>query len=401
LFLGGLGLVWAALPLAAQNQFEGQVINGTTDAPVSGQLVQLLVGGAGMREVSTGRTNAEGRFVLPLKSADAGPFYLIQTVFQGVNYRARVEERSPTRLMVYEATNTAAELRIRSARIVVEATGSRAQVQEFFAVENISSPPRTFANSDGTFHFRLGKSATEPSAAVLGQMNMPIPVAIQDGKSPGELLINHALQPGLTVVMVSYVADYTSESLTLDDRVGYPIGRAELLVSPSSLSVESPLFQAAGMDSSTGMKKYEAAGLAAGAALTARLSGEAAATSRDEQPSSEGEIRTTPNSMTRLGTLLMLCLLLVLLWALGVRVAKEWMPSRAQKPESPAQKELETKLDSLLNSLADLDELHDTGKVADKAYWKERLELKAKVVAILKQSPPTLLESYATRHLPR
>ena len=398
------GWIWmasAAMPLAAQSQFEGQVINGTSGRSVSNQLVQLLVGGAGMREVSTGKTDTEGRFVLPLKSSDAGPFYLIQTVFQGVNYRARVEERGPTQLTVYEATNAAADLRIRSARIVVEASGARAKVQEFFAVENTSSPPRTYANSGGTFRFRLGKIATEPSAAVLGQMNMPIPVAIQDGPSPGELLINHALQPGLTVVMVSYTADYASGSLSLEDRVDYPIGRAELLVSPSNLSVESQLFKSAGTDTSTGMQKYEASNLASGITLAARVSGEAATVAQEDRPASEGEIRTLPNSITRLGVLLMLCLLLVLFWALGVRAAKEWNSSRAQKPESPAHKELETKLDALLSSMADLDELHDTGKIADKAYWKERLELKAKVVAILKQSPPTLLESYATRHLPR
>ena len=63
--------------------------------------------------------------------------------------------------------------------------------------------------------------------------------------------------------------------------------------------------------------------------------------------------------------------------------------------------ELEAKIDALLNSMADLDELHESGKIAEKAYWKERLELKAKVVAILKKTPPSLLESYATRHVPR
>jgi hypothetical protein len=392
--------LFAALPLAAQSQIGGQVINGTTGRTVSNQVVQLLVGGAGMREVATSKSDGEGRFVLALRSSDTGPFYLIQTVFQGVNYRARAAERDPTRLTVYEATETAPDLRIRSARIVVEASGAQAQVQEFFAVENNSSPPRTFANSGGTFRFRLGKDAGEPSAAVLGQMNVPIPVAIQDGSAPGELLINHALQPGLTVVMVSYAADYGSGSLEVESRVDYPIGRAELLVAPNSLAVESRVFKAAGTDSSTGMKKYEAADLAGGMTLAARVSGEAAPRARQDRPATEGEVRTEPNSMTRLGVLLMSCLLLVLLWALGVRAAKEWKPLQAQKPESPAQKELESKLDALLNSMADLDELHECGKIADKAYWKERLELKSKVVAILKQSPPALLELHVPRHLP-
>jgi len=62
---------------------------------------------------------------------------------------------------------------------------------------------------------------------------------------------------------------------------------------------------------------------------------------------------------------------------------------------------LGAKVDTLLNSLADLDELFAAGKIAEGKYWKERLELKAKLVAILKKAPPTLLESYATRNTAR
>ena len=87
--------------------------------------------------------------------------------------------------------------------------------------------------------------------------------------------------------------------------------------------------------------------------------------------------------------------------AVIVRTAKEWKPSQDQKPESATRKGLETRLDTLLKSIADLDELRENGKVAEKAYWKERLDLKARVVAILKQLPPSLVESYATRNLPR
>jgi hypothetical protein len=387
-------------PLAAQSRVEGQVINGTTQRPVANQLVQLLVVGAGMREVSTAKTDASGRFALTPTGGATGPLFLLQTVYQGVNYRARVAGRGATDLTVYDATRTAPPLRIRSARVVVQAEGQKVRVQEFFALENLAQPPRTYSNSDGTFRFRLGQSAGNPTAAVLGQMDMPIPQAVQDGKSAGEFLINHALPPGLTVVMVDYDADYSAGRLALADSAEYAIERAELLA-PNGLSVESNLFKAAGTDSGTGMQKYEAADLAGGTPLEARVSGEAAAAPPSEPVGGEGEIQTTPNSMTRLGVLLILCLLLVLVWALGVRAAKEWGKAQEVGPESLVQKLLEAKVDALLNSMADLDELHENGKVADKPYWKERLELKAKVVGILKQTSPHLLKSYASRRTPR
>ena len=92
------------------------------------------------------------------------------------------------------------------------------------------------------------------------------------------------------------------------------------------------------------------------------------------------------------------CFLLLLLWALGIRLAKEWPRFKEQRRSSSAQKELAATAEVLFNSLADLDELFAAGKVAEKQYWKERLDLKARLIATLKKASPLLLESYATRH---
>ena len=112
-------------------------------------------------------------------------------------------------------------------------------------------------------------------------------------------------------------------------------------------------------------------------------------------------MKTVPASIARLGIPLLICFLLVMLWALGVRVAKEWPHWQTRRGATPAQKQLEAKAEALLNSLADLDELFAAGKITEKSYWKERLELKAKLVASLKKTPPRRPESYATRRSPR
>jgi hypothetical protein len=44
-----------------------------------------------------------------------------------------------------------------------------------------------------------------------------------------------------------------------------------------------------------------------------------------------------------------------------------------------------------------LDELFSSGKIAENQYWKERLELKAKAVAILKKEPSTKPNPVASR----
>jgi hypothetical protein len=299
---------------------------------------------------------------------------------------------------VYEASSFAPLLRIQSVRVVVHAQGNKAHVQEMFAVRNPSDPPRSYANPDGTFHFLLSSGAAQPNAAVAGLMNMPLPQPVNPGKGPGEYFLQCPLKPGRTVVMVAYDADYSSNHLALGDSFPYPIDSAELLVSPPGLTVDSPLFKPAGTDADTGSQRYAAAGLKTGTKLEARLSGEAVDAEAVEPGQGEAQVKVLPSPVTRLDVPLLACFLLLLMWALGVRLAKELPRFKEQRRTSSVQKELESTVNGLFNSLADLDELFAAGKVAEKQYWKERLDLKARLMATLRKASPSLLESYATRH---
>lgn len=100
--------------------------------------------------------------------------------------------------------------------------------------------------------------------------------------------------------------------------------------------------------------------------------------------------------MTSTGIPFLLVFLLVLLWALGLRVTKEWPRWKAMQAGSPVEKQLRGKMKNLINSIADIDELHATGKIAEKEYWKKRHELKAKAVALLKAGPSKNSRLYAT-----
>jgi hypothetical protein len=355
-----------------------------------------------MQRVATATTDASGRFVFPSTNIDPSSFYLVQAVYQGVDYNAPAqfdaEGNATLSITVYGASSSAPPLRIQSARVVVHAQGNKAHVQEMFAVRNASDPPRSYANPEGTFHFRLSSGAAEPSAAVAGLMNMPLPQPVSPGKGPGEFFLVYPLKPGLTVVMVAYDMDYSSNHLALADSYPYPIDNAELLVSPPSLTVDSVLFKPAGTDADSRSQKYVAAGLRAGTKLGGHLSGEGESGEAGESGQGEERVKVVPNPLTRLDVPLLACFLLLLLWALGIRLAKEWPRFKEQRRAGSIQKELETTLDALFNSLADLDELFAAGKVAETQYWKERLDLKARLMATLKKASPLLLESYATRH---
>ena len=395
--------------LAAGGKISGQVMNGTTGTPVANQKLQLLMPRGGMQQVATAMTDSSGHFAIASSDLAIDSFYLLQATYQDVNYHAPVkfDDRGQAQvdITVYDATRTAPPVRVQSARIIFHAEGDKVHVQEMFAIRNAADPPRSYLNVDGTFLFHLAKTTADPTAAVAGLMNMPLPQPVNPGKGPGDFYIQYPLKPGLTVMMVAYDSDYASNKLDFADSVAYPMDSVELLVSPSDLSVDSPLFKAAGADAETGSQKYLAESVPPNTVLAASLSGEAAgsetAAGGASASQAEGEVKVLPNSMSRMGGPLLACFLLVLLWGLGVRVAKEWPKWKAQQSASELQKALEAEVEKLFNSIADLDELFAAGKIAEKPYWKERLELKARLVATLKKAPPALLESYAIRHTSR
>ncbi|MBI1941102.1 MAG: hypothetical protein HYS33_06310 [Acidobacteria bacterium] len=390
--------------LEAKGRIEGRLQNGTLHQPVPNHTVRLLTLRQGMQQAALTSTDADGRFVFSGGEIDSNSFYLLQTEFQGVNYPAPVEfdaaGAAAVNLTVYEPTRTEPPLRVEALRVLVSAEGARARVQQEYVIQNSSQPPRSYINSQGTFRFRVPPEITEPDVAVRGMMNMPLTQSADPGKIPGEFSIRYPLKPGETTMIISYQADYTSGRAALVSAVDYPIDRAELHVFPSSLQVDSKVFKFAGVDPVNGIQRFEATNLPRGATLEARLSGEGAAGSSSGTAQGEGQVQVVPSSMTRLGAPALLCFLLVLLWALGVRVAREWPQWKKRQHASPEQKELEAKVEGLLNSLADLDELFAAGKVAEKSYWKERLELKARLVAVLKKNP-SILEAYAIRRVPR
>lgn len=402
-FLASVLLVFFAPTTSnAQARIEGQVVNGTTRRPVPSQKVRLLSPKEGMQQAATASTDASGRFAFAPGGLDSSAFYLVETRFDGVAYHAPVQFDSSgsvnVSLTVYETTRSM-PVRVQTLRAVVRAQGAKAQVWEELDLLNASDPPRAYASPNGTFGFRLTPGASEPSVVVRGLMNMPLPQTPERGKFPGEYSIRYPLKPGLTRVELSYEVDYSASRLELRDRISFPIDEAEVYVFPASLAVESSVFEAAGADAAHNVQKLEARNLRGDAPLEVRVSGEAAAASEAEDAGAE--VKVVPNSMTRLGAPLLACFLLVLLWALGVRLAKEWPQWQARRGSSPERKQLGAKVDALVNSLADLDELFATAKVAEKQYWRERLELKARLVAILKKAPASLLESYATRNTAR
>src|SRR5690348_8765669 len=397
--------------LFAQGRIEGKVVNGTNQRTMGNQKVLLLTPkpGEGMQLVADTMTDASGHFAFTQNGIAPGTFYLIQANHQEIGYHSAVPpmkfDSSGTAsvdVTVFDSISDASAVRVREMRVLVGAQGSKLRVQEEYQVENTSNPARTYANLNGTFVFYISPQAGgEPTVSVTGLANMPLSQAIVRGKAPGEYHIAYALKPGVTPVTVSYDADYSSGEFALSDRSAFPIMQASMFVFPSTLQVESPVFKPAGVDTKDNVARFDAENIARGASLEARVSGEASASPPSADNAAEGQVKALPNNMTRLGIPLFICILLIMLWALGIRSTKEWARWKERQATSPGRKQLAAKADALFNSIADLDELFAAGKIEKKKYWKERLDLKAKLMAVMKKGPPVRNEPYATRRNPR
>jgi hypothetical protein len=398
-----LGSLLLPLPLLGLERIQGQLVNGTTGRPASRQTVQLLMPAQGrIQQVAVTQTDAEGRYAFARADIKPANFYLLQVSHEGVNYhdpvRFGADGNATGNFKIYNASRIAPPVRITSARILVRAQGDKVRVEELFALRNDTNPPVSYIDANGTFRFKLNHDAGQPSVAVAGEMNLPLPQQVQPGNAPGQFFIRYALKPGLTVVMVAYESGYSSESFNLADSVPYPIDQVEMDVVPATLAVSSPLFKPVGQDSDTGGQKLVAEDIKPDQTLEAGFHGSPLAENGSPQSQETGEVKELPNSMTRLGWPLLGCFLLVLFWAMGVRMSKEWTRRDIARPGSPALKELQAKLEKLLDSLANLDELFEAGKLPEKKYWRERLDLKAKLVVLLKKTPPAFLQTYASRH---
>jgi len=414
--------------LFSQGQVQGTVSNGTTARAVANQDVRLLMPRGGMQQVATAATDAAGHFALSAADIDPKSFYLVSTDFDGATYNAPAAFDSSgnanVSLTVYDSTRSPTGLRIPAARVFVGAlagsSGPELHVQEEYAIQNSTSPPRAYAAPNATFRFRVPADAGTPTVSVAGLMNMSLPQTPEPGKVPGEFSIRYPLKPGVTQITIQYIKAYDASGVDLKAEASFPMDQAELYVYPSSLAVTAPGFQASGSDNVHRIHVYAAPQLASDTtALSIRLSGEAASgpppgigqgnpsSGQGAEPGSDqgggqgqGQVKVVPNSISELAGPVLVAFLLLLLWALGVRATKEWPQRKVQTGYGP-DRVLNVKVDKLLNSVADLDELFAAGKIPEQKYWKERLDLKARLVAELKKTPASLLESYAARQHPR
>jgi len=241
LLLGGQA-VWAQ-----GGSLSGQVLNDTADPakPLAGQTVALysLQENAEKRLAET-VSGADGKFAFTGLALDSQLRYMVTTEYAGVTYLsdlAMLSATTPTLslpLLVYETTESDADIVIRPAHILLAFADDRIRVQEILFVENHGN--RTYVGEldpalDGkraTIRLSLPQGATELSFAdsLVGN-NM---LRTSDG-----VVSTSPLAPGRWSYIYSYAVPISGAAYAFEKRFSYPVYGINLLVGDAQVRVES------------------------------------------------------------------------------------------------------------------------------------------------------------------
>jgi len=185
----------------------GNVTNKTSDQPSAGDDVVLLKLSEGMQEAARGKTNAQGKFTLPVP--DDGGQHLVRVTHQGVNYfRPAPAGTTSVQLDVYDAAKQVDGVAGRADIMRAQAENGQMTIMQLFVLQNNSKPPRT-QMSEHSFEFTLPEGAIVDSSLAAGPGGMPVnssPVPTGEKNRYGYVF---PIRPGETKFQISYHLPYS------------------------------------------------------------------------------------------------------------------------------------------------------------------------------------------------
>ena len=204
---------------AVAENLTGTVLNATTNKPSAGDDVILIKLAQGMEEAARVKTDAKGKFSLPLDSANAP--HLVRVVHQGVTYHRMAPPGSTSvEVAVYDAASKVQGVDVTADLMRFQAQGNELQGLRMFYVDNSSNPPRTQMN-DKSFEFYLPEGATVDSGEAQTEGGQPLNLAPVPQNEKNRYAFTFPLRPGQTMFQVAFHMNYSGD-LNINPKLLYP-----------------------------------------------------------------------------------------------------------------------------------------------------------------------------------
>ena len=218
---------------------EGDVLNGSKgNEPVPGITVTLHIFDSSGAEKGTltATTDEQGRFAFKGLDTDESLLYVVKANFQGISYQSPVlsfaegQEKLILPILVYEATESDAEIAVEKAHFIFSVHPEEKAVlaMEMYSVVN---------NGDRTFAPKEGKS-----------LRFPLPPEILEFDSDslifegGEAFLPFPIPPGSMPqpVTLFYLLPAQGDSVEIKRRILYPVESYNVFVEDLGFKVEVP-----------------------------------------------------------------------------------------------------------------------------------------------------------------
>ncbi len=247
----------------------GTVINRTTGKPAPGIPVTLLNPTAGMVEVGSATSDAQGQFTVTSDAIGMGPI-LIRATFHDNSFNTFLPPGRPeVEVEIYETTKDPKSITPDSHIIIFQPNGDKLIGAEEYHVQNNSNPPVAYFRTEGNFDFAIPDNAKLQQVSTISSLGVAVPQASID-KGKGRFAIAYPFRPGETSIRLSYELAYPGNAATVKLPAAYS-GLKMLVVAPPGVTVSGDGLSPAGQEQ--GMMVYTHEPLAAKASLTVQLSG--------------------------------------------------------------------------------------------------------------------------------
>jgi 5-hydroxyisourate hydrolase-like protein (transthyretin family) len=381
-----LCLLLAPAVLIAEEEgiIEGQVMNGTADAPsdsVAGLEVELYELTENSAEpVATTISDDDGRFHFEGLATDADLAYMFELEYQGIVYGAQSSFPVGDTILhvvatIHETTSGDDSLVVDRHHMILDFASDAVTVRELYIFDNTGD--RIYVGEGAiTLRFSLPDDAGD---LAFGDVETEASMVATD---EGFASIRR-IPPGQTQVLYSYSVPYDGSHLTLHRTILYPTGNVDLLVPSNGVEVETGQLAYDGLTTAgddTYLHFY-GVDLARDTTIEIRLSGspQGAALPLSSTSPLLAAVREAAPAIA-LGLALLGGLLPLLQLRMRKRGADLPAENEVSGPEAPErEEESDADREELLRLIADLDDAYAEGLVKEKAYRQLRDKMKRRL----------------------
>jgi hypothetical protein len=264
-----IAAAFLAVSGAQAGTVHGTVINRSTGKPAADIPLTLLNPTAGMVEVGSAKSDAQGQFTVTSDAIGMGPI-LIRATYKDNSFNTFLPPGRPeVDVDIYETSKDPKSITPDSHIIIFQPSGDKLIGAEEYHVQNNSNPPVAYFRREGNFDFAIPEKATLQQVSTISSLGVAVPQASID-KGKGRYAIAYPFRPGETNIRLSYELAYPGNAATLKLPAACA-GLKILVVAPPGVTVSGDGLKPAGQEQ--GMMVYTHDPLAAKASLTVLLSG--------------------------------------------------------------------------------------------------------------------------------